>query len=134
MIALRGLVSVDDPALLARAFDWMLTDDVKVQDIRYFMGTALWRRTSRKVVYEWSKAHWDGLRAKLHGPLGARLMGIPGALCTRAEHDDADAFFTPRAKAIEGAERPLAEALESSGMCVELRAKGSASVSKYFKK
>ena len=134
VVALRGLVSVDDPVLLARALDWMLTGDVKVQDVRYFLGTSLSRRTSRKVVYEWSKTHWDGLRAKLQGPLGARLMSIPAALCTKSERDDAEAFFAARARTIEGAERPLAEALESSGLCVELRAKASASASTYFRK
>ena len=85
-------------------------------------------------AYAWSKAHWDGLLAKLQGPLAGRLMGIAGTVCTKRDRDDAEAFFTPRAKTIEGATRPLAESLESAGLCVELRAKGTAGVSKYFKK
>ena len=134
VIALRGMAAIDDKALLRRALDLMLTDEVKVQDMRYFFRTALSRRSSRPVVYEWVKSHWDGLRAKLPGPLGSRLVGIAGSLCTKFDRDDADAFFTPRAKAIEGATRPLAESLESAGICAELREKGSGAVSKYFKK
>ena len=134
MIALRGMAAVDDKVLLRRALDLMLTDEVKMQDLRYFFGTALGRRTSRPVVYEWVKAHWDGLRAKLPGPLGGRLVGVTGSLCTKLEHDDAESFFTPRAKVIEGASRPLTESLESASLCAELRERGSGAVSKFFKR
>jgi alanyl aminopeptidase len=134
ILALRALGSVNDKAQLARALDFTLTDDVKIQDVRYVFGAALSRRTSRPVVVDWVKSHWDALRAKLPGPLAVRLMNVAGAVCTREERDQVDAFYTPRAKEIDGAERPLAEALETASLCVELRARGANDVTKYFQK
>ncbi len=134
VIALRGLASFDDPTVLRRALDLILTDEVKVQDVRYLYRTSLARRTARKVVYDWTKGHWDGLHEKLPGPLAGHLVAIAGSVCTKAERDDAEAFFTPRAKMIAGAQQPLAEALEAAGICVELHAKESAGVTKFFAK
>jgi alanyl aminopeptidase len=134
VIAIRAMGALGDPALLQKALDLALGDELKISDMRYLFGSALGHRASRPVVVAWEKASWDKLRAKLPGSLSRGLSWVVGGMCTRAEREDAAAFFTPRLKDVEGAQRPLAEALEGAGLCVALREHGAAETTKYFKR
>ena len=134
LTALRGMVSFDDSTLLESALDLFLTDEIKAAEARYVFGVAAARRASKRVFYEWIVSRWDKLRVKLPGSLSARLVGAAAIACTRSERDAAEAFFGARMQSIEGAARPFAEALESATLCAELRAKGSAAVTKALRK
>jgi hypothetical protein len=133
-IALRAMYGFDDPQILEKALDVFLTDELRPDDVYYVIGVASGRRASRPTVVRWVKDRWDKLRAKLPHGLGVPLVSVAGRVCTQAERDEAKAFFTPRAKDIEGAVRPLAEALESSSLCAELRARGGPAVAKALSK
>jgi alanyl aminopeptidase len=132
--ALRALGGFQSADLVRRALAWTLTDDVKVQDVRYVFHAALGHRATRRVVLEWTMAHWDAAIKKLAGPLGRLLVGAVNGVCVREELDEVRAFYTKRAATIEGAERPLAEALEAAGLCVELRESVRPAIAKYFAK
>jgi aminopeptidase N len=129
-IALRAIYGFDDPQVLEKALDLFLTDELRAADVHYLLAITGARRAARPVVFRWVKDHWDKLRAKLPHSLGAPLMSVPSHVCTRAERDEAEAFFKPRAKDIEGAERPLAEALEAAALCAELRTHGTPAIAK----
>jgi alanyl aminopeptidase len=130
--ALRGLGGFQSADLVRRALDWTLTDEVKVQDIRYVFHTALAHRGTRRVALEWTMAHWDAALKKLPGHLGRLLISAISGVCSREELAEVRAFYTKRAAAIEGAERPLAEALEGAGLCVDLRESVRPGLAKYF--
>ena len=134
IIALRGMGSFGDADVLKKALDLMLTEEVRVHEIRHVLGSAIAHRASRPMVWEWTKAHFDALRAKMTGPLGRGLVYTAAIMCTSKDLGDARAFLTPRVKDIEGAKRPYEEALEEAGLCVALRAQGAAPVTKYFAK
>jgi hypothetical protein len=134
VIALRALYGFDDPQVLEKALDVFLTDDLKPIDVYYAIGVTNGRRASRPVVMRWVRDRWDKLKAKLPHSLAAPLVSVAGRVCSQAEKDEAKAFFEPRAKDIEGAERPLAEALEASSLCAELRAKGAQHLAKALAK
>jgi len=126
IMALKATVGFDDPALLRRALDTALEEEIKPQEIRYFTNTAFGRRTSRAPTEAWVRARWTDLRKKLPGGMSAGLVGAAGVACTTAEVEERTAFYTPRAADIEGAARPLSEALEGASLCAELRAHGAA--------
>jgi aminopeptidase N len=128
ILALRALGGFDDPELLRRALDAALGPSVHPHELRYVTGAAFGRRAARATAEAWVRARWDALRKKLPGSLGAGLVGAAGIACTRAEVEARAAFYAPRAAAIEGAARPLAEALEGASLCAELRARGAASL------
>ena len=130
--ALRALGGFQSADLVRRALDWTLTDDVKVQDMRYVFHTALSHRGTRRVVLEWTMTHWDAAVKKLQGPLGRLLVGAINGVCSREELVEVRAFYSKRAATIEGADRPLAEALEGAGLCVELRESVRPGLAKYF--
>jgi hypothetical protein len=132
--ALHALAAFDDPVLVTKTLDLMLTDETRMQDMRYLFGRAVERRVARKTVVTWALAHWDALKKKLPGSLAGRVVRVAGAVCTKEEKDEVEAFFTPRVKEVEGAERPLAEGLEAATLCTELRAQAAPVVTKYFAK
>ncbi len=125
LLALRSIGGFDDPALLARGLDALLTDDVRSSDVSYLIGAGYGRRASKHVTEAWVRQHWEDLRKKLPGSLGAGLVAGAGAACTKAELEDATAFYTPRAAQIEGAQRLLDQELEQAALCVALRARGA---------
>ncbi|MBS2020314.1 MAG: ERAP1-like C-terminal domain-containing protein [Deltaproteobacteria bacterium] len=130
ILALRAMTGFDDEAVLGKALDLVLTDEIRTHELRYSLTPALWRRRSRLFAESWIRKNWDALRKKLPGSLSTVLVHGAGVACSSAEVEERVAFYTPRAQEIEGASRPLAEALEGASLCAELRAKGSTSLKK----
>lgn len=121
ILALHAAAGVVDPAKVRAELDWMLGPEVKLQDVRYLLWPLASHRASRKTTLAWVRAHWDALRHKLPGHLSRGLVGMAGYACTPAALSDARAFYTERAAALEGADRALAQSLESASLCVALR-------------
>ncbi len=138
VLALRALGAMDDPEMLRRVFDLLLTDEVKMQDFRYILGrdtergAVLTRPTAAPVFFEWMKEHWDALRAKLAGRQARAFVDIAGSACTPSEHEERKAFFASKVDSIEASKRPFAIALERSTACVELRAHSGPAVTARF--
>jgi alanyl aminopeptidase len=122
-LALRAASDVVDPTSVRAQLEWMLSPAVKLQDVRGILWPMAQRRTSRAQVLAFVRDHWDALRHKLPGPLGRGLVGMAGYACTQPDLDGARAFYGSRVGDLEGAERPLAQALESAQLCVALRSK-----------
>jgi aminopeptidase N len=135
VLAIRAMGTFDDPALLRKAFDIALTDELKISELRYLFGSALGHRAAWPTLYAWEKENWNKLRTRLPGSLRrGTLIDVAGTMCTRAGLDDARNFFVPATREVEGVKRRLDEALESAGLCIALREHGAAQVTKYFKR
>jgi aminopeptidase N len=130
--ALLALSDFDDPTTLGKALSVALTDDVPTQDVGILMMNAAYHPSTQAAAIDWVMSHWDAVRAKLPGFLVGRVFGIAGRACTKEEVDRASAFFTPKAVDVEGAPRPLAEALEGAAACQMLREKDAGAVDKFF--
>jgi alanyl aminopeptidase len=132
-IALKAMGWFDDLSILRQALDWMLTDELKLSELRYVFNEAAGRRETRPFVYAWEKENWAKLRARMPGSFGGgMLVSLAGGMCNAADRDDAKAFFGPATENMEGTKRPLDEALERSGLCVALRRAGLDQVTAYF--
>jgi hypothetical protein len=130
ILALRAMSGFEDAQLLRRALDATLADEIRPHEMRYVLGGAFGRRTSRPTTEAWVRSRWDDLTKKLPGALGAGLVGAAAVACTKSELAERTEFYTPRASTMEGGARPLSEALESASLCVELRASGAASLTR----
>jgi alanyl aminopeptidase len=122
-IALRAASGVTDPAAVRAQLDWMLSPAVKLQDVGRIMWPLANRHRSRATTLAYVRDHWDAFRAKLPGHLSRSLVSLAGYACTQPELDAARAFYTQKATTLEGADRPLSQALESATSCVALRGK-----------
>ena len=130
IVAIRAMMGFDDEALLKKALDVTLTSAIDESEMRYVLSAAFGRRRSRPIAEAWVRAHWDELRKKLPGRLGAQLVRAAGVGCSSAEADERAKFYTPRAASIEGASRGLASALEAVSLCSALREQGARPLTK----
>ncbi len=133
-LAIRAMGTFDDPATLRRALDLALTDELRLSDLRYLFGSALWHRAGRVTVYRWEKDNWEKLRARIPATERRILVGVAGSMCTAADRDDAKAFLVPGTRDLEGTKRELEEGLEEAQLCIALRDHGAAEVSRYLRK
>jgi aminopeptidase N len=130
--ALCALGGFGDATTLRHALDVLLTDDVRAQDVLTVLHSAMGHHASQATTFEWLTQNWDGVRKKLPGFLAGRTFGLAGFACSAEERSAVAEFFQPRTKDIEGTERPLAEALEAASLCLALRDKYSASVTRFL--
>jgi aminopeptidase 2 len=133
MNVIRAMGSFEDAAVLRKALDLTLTDELRLSELRYLFGAAVQSRVARPVLFAWEKENWDHLLKRIPGSFGrASLVAVAGTACTRAERDQAEAFFVPATKGLEGVKRPLDEKLEQAGLCVALREHSASEISKYL--
>jgi aminopeptidase N len=132
-IALRAMGTFDDPEVLAQAFDFALTPEVKLSEMPHVFGAAVDHHAARPALYAWEKSHWSKLKERMPGTFGrGPFLGVAGTFCTPEEREDARAFLTDATKGLDGLRRSLDEALEASGLCIALREHGAADVGRYF--
>jgi cytosol alanyl aminopeptidase len=134
VIAIRAMGMFDDPVVLRKAFDLALGDELKLSEWRYLFGAAGSHRAARDVLYAWEKENWAKIRARAPNSFARGMVDVVGTMCSAAERDDAQAFFSTATRGMEGVKRPLDEALESAGLCIALRQHGAADVSQYLKR
>ena len=131
MIVLRAMGSFDDPAVLRQALDLTLTEEVRLSELNYLYGSAVHNRVARPVLFAWEKENWDKLLKRIPGSFGREpLVAVAGTACTKGEREQAEAFFVPATKGMEGVKRPLDEKLEQAGLCVALREHSAGAVAK----
>lgn len=121
--AVRALGAFADPALLRRALDQMLEEPIKVQDAYYLFDAAMEWPGSRATVLAWTKARFPDLRARLPGHILTHFVSTLPLACDGSLRDELGPFFRTALATVEGAERPLALALEGTTACVELRSR-----------
>jgi aminopeptidase N len=132
ILALRAMGALTDPAALGKALDLFLTDEVRMSEGRHLLGSAAGHRATRKVLFERVKSHWDALRTKLPGHLVGGFAGLAANACTTADRDAARAFLEPHLKDVEGTKRPLAESLETAGLCAALHDHGADDTARFL--
>jgi hypothetical protein len=138
--ALEAITMFEDPAVRPNAFDAILSDDVKMQDLRYLLRShngrsAVERAQTARALFDWISTHWESIHAKLPGSFGASyLVDVVGGACSIADRDEEVAFFQSHVKELEGAQRPLYENAELATSCSELRARGAGVVTAFLKK
>ncbi len=137
IVALSGLGTFEDPKVLGHTFDLLLSDEVKMQDFSYVLGSRyeasiFTRPDAARAFFAWLNAHWEAARAKLPGPLAGRYARVMEGACSADERDAELSFLQPHLADVEGTTRPLAEEAESVTSCAELRAHGAESVARFF--
>lgn len=112
--ALRSLGHAQDPALVKRTLTMPLSDQVKGQDIYLPLAALRSYPASVEAVWEWMKANWEELVARL--PPGLSMLSTVVQLCTsgftRQEHvEEIEKFFST--KSTKGFDQSLAQSLDS---------------------
>jgi alanyl aminopeptidase len=114
---LSGLGGFSDKALVERALALSIGKEFDSRDALPVLFSLLGARETRDVTYAFIKLHFSEIEEKTSGFERQYLFAIPHVYCDAAHRADAEGFFTPLARSVDGGERSLANALESISLC-----------------
>jgi cytosol alanyl aminopeptidase len=126
-----------DPALAHRALNLAMSNTFDARMImRLFVGMSEEPGVDR-IPYEFTRAHYDELVAKLPSGIGtdyaANLPSLALANgCSVEAQQNAKEFFSTRMEKVQGGPRALANALESMRLCTAQRAQAEESIRGFF--
>ena len=122
-----ALGNVRDPQLRARALSLTLlkidgTDVVNRREVLLFLEEALRDEANRLAAFEFVRANFDALAAKMPQHTPGQLARALKDLCTPQDRAAFVEFFKPRSGQFDGGERHYDEALETIDLCIAARA------------
>jgi alanyl aminopeptidase len=129
---LGAMSSFRDPTIVKDSLPIMLSSEFDMREAMALLrGTARAPET-RQLAYDFVKANFDGLAARLplNGAAELPSFGVP--LCSEQARADVDRFFRGRSTKLEGGPRRLEQALERTHLCAEFKAAQGPSVAQFF--
>lgn len=114
---LRGLSTVADPALRARALALVLDARLRTNELfRPLMGP-LGDPEGAAAVWSWLGEHYDAVAERMGPGFASYLPYAASGFCSAERATEARAFFEPRIAATQGGPRNLESAIESIELC-----------------
>ncbi|MEI9993686.1 MAG: M1 family metallopeptidase [Rhizomicrobium sp.] len=118
----------DDPAVIGKILA-LAPAKMKIGEIRYLNQYLGAEPAARNVLWGYVKSHFGILAKRLTLSGMARTTGILAGACDAGLRSDADVFFAPRLRMLDGAARLLAHADEKVDRCLAFRKAKGAEVS-----
>jgi alanyl aminopeptidase len=118
---LAALAKTREPQLRERALSLTLEKDLSGRDAQDLIVNALGDDANRRAAFDFLRANYDALAAKLPPHSLAGLLAPLGELCTREERELFAGFFAERAKGLLGGPRQYQQALERIDLCIAAR-------------
>jgi alanyl aminopeptidase len=116
-----ALARTREPALRGRTLALAVDPDFSGRDALDLIEDALDDEANRRAAFDFLRANYDPLLAKLPEHSMTRLMRGLGDLCTRDERELFVGFFKDRAPSILGGPRAYRQALERIDLCIAAR-------------
>lgn len=132
LIALRGLGSFTNPALVERALGLILDGTLRSQDAMRLLLPFGNRRKTADVAYAWLTKRFDELAKAVPPPMMGATARLAATFCDAGRVREAEAFFKPRIERLEGAGRTLANAVETGLRCAALAEKERAATEQWL--
>ncbi len=129
---LHALSGYRDPAFVARSFALILEKTFDIRESLTLLFGATRTPRTRRQAWDFLRAQFDPLVAKLPRDMGAMLPNLASSLCDDAVATEAEAFFKDRAPRFVGGPRQLALALENTRQCAAFKRAQSPSVTSFL--
>lgn len=123
-----------DPVLAERALGFVISSDFELRESVAILFGQLNRRKTRDLAYAYLKLHFDELVQKTSSFERPFLFSVADVYCDAGHRADAEAFFGPRARSVDGAARVLATTLEAISICEAGRKAALPSLEAFLKK
>jgi aminopeptidase N len=107
-----------EPKLIARAVDFVYSDQVRSQDLPGMAATLFFNPAAKQIGWNAAKSHWELLNQKIPTAIGA-ITGSTATFCDPAMKADVQAFFASHPAG--AGERSLKRALEAIDTCIAFR-------------
>ncbi len=118
---LYALASFNDPALVRRTVDYILSPDVRSQDAAIFLARLLVNPDTQALAWDLLRARWDDFQKKTGQVFAAPgVASSLGSFCDSRRATEVQQFFAEHK--VPGAERTLQQAVERISKCAEMAA------------
>ena len=118
---LSALGAFENPALEARALDYMLSDKVRPTEMFVIMqGLGGRDEATSKHMFDWMMSHYDQISTRVPPP-ALRFMPMMGSGCSAARLAATQAFFSDPKHAMPGVEKTLERVSDNVHTCISLR-------------
>jgi aminopeptidase N len=134
-VTLAGaLTGFRQPELMSRALDMMMSDEVRLQDLTYWLAYSFMNRYGRQIAWQWLQDNWDWLEKNLRTePSFMRLPMYVGRGFSDATFlPEFTAFFEEHMSS-PGFERHIKQAIETIQWQAAWRGRDLAKLQDYFK-
>lgn len=131
---LRALAKANLPEQAPRLYALMLTDSVRVGEVRAFFLTHIENPQMRRPAWTWIQRNAEPLLAKLPPRDAGRLPAeVAASLCDRDAIESVEAFLDQVSGDFIGAPRNTAKALEAIRLCAARRELQAPQAASYFR-
>ena len=118
---LSALGAFEDPALVAKAYEYMLSDKVRPTETFVIMqGAGARDEASTEHMFKWITEHYSQLAARVPPP-ALRFMPMMGSGCSAERLAATQAFFGDPQRATPGMEKTLERVSDNVHNCLSLR-------------
>lgn len=132
-LLLGALGSFRNPQLAQKGIDLVLKGDLAISEAMPLLWGPIGYAKTRRLPFDFVKAHFDELVAKLPKDAGARLSAMAGGLCSEAERAEAESFFGSRSTKYTGGPRILKQTIERINQCAAFEKAQAASITAFFR-
>jgi len=130
--------SFRDPAAIAARMNAVLNGEVPFLEGANLLLSSGDSPGTRKMAFEFLKAHWDQIIAKMPSgggfDFGSALPRVGSGFCDATSRDELKAWFAPRVDKFVGAPRRLDQILEGIDLCIAEKAGQEPSVAAFLAK
>jgi aminopeptidase N/puromycin-sensitive aminopeptidase len=118
--ALFTLARFEDPALVKRTLDYVVSGEVRNQDSWILLSILLQNPDTRTQAWDYIRENWDKVRAQFTTSSGVRVVSATGSFCTVKQRDEVVDFFGTHK--VDASERTLSKSIDSINDCIQLKA------------
>jgi aminopeptidase N len=118
--ALITLASFEDPALVKRTLDYVVSGAVRNQDSWILLARLLANPTTQVQTWDYIRQNWEKVQAQFTTNSGVRVVAAVGSFCSVAQREEVTTFFASHP--VDASERTLAKSVQSIADCIQLRA------------
>ncbi len=130
--ATGALARVEDPELVARLQDVLLSGDFKGTEFLGVVFRQMVRAATTEATYQWLRANEAVVINEIPETFRAQVLPSLGAFCSTQRATEWQAFIEERGDRLPGYQRPLAQTIESIELCAALRDDSAASLVSAF--
>jgi aminopeptidase N len=118
--ALFTLARFEDPALVKRTLDYVVSGEVRNQDSWILLSILLQNPQTRTQAWDYIRQNWDKVSAQFTTSSGVRIVAATGSFCTVQQRDEVVDFFGTHK--VDASERTLSKSIDSINDCIQLKA------------
>lgn len=128
-----ALTNFKSPELIAESLKLITSDDVRLQDVSYWVAYSFMNYHARKATWEWLKENWEWLKENLGGDLSFYRMPLYAArgFSDKKILPEFTEFFTSRMS--PAFERPVNQGIETIQWQSAWRVRDLEGIEQYFK-